>query len=111
MQPRDILDLALQYVKVSGEGQMKVLLMVCEWAKVMHPEAIARKLEHMIENYDTIWKIEVGRTCYTIKETGDIVETTYLDNEYFRKVRKMGNLTLTKKEAEERVEERMNRTV
>ena len=106
MHRDDILDLAREYTRISGDGQMKVMLMVCEWSKVMSMEAIERRLRHMINDHQSVWTLQEGNRSCIIKETGEIIETEYKDNEYFKAVRDMGNLTLTKEEAEELVIER-----
>lgn len=102
-----ILDLAIEYARKSGEGQLKVCSMVSEQVKVMGAKKVEEELVRKIKECKTIWTLEEGDTCFIIKETGEVIETIYIDNKYFRNVRRMGNLKLTYQEAHKEVVDRM----
>lgn len=103
---QNILKLALEYAKVSGEGQMQVCSKVCEWTKTMTITEIEQRLKRMIKTYKTVWNLHNGDQCYIIKENGDIIETRFEDNDYFRNVRVYGNLAVTYKQAQKVLEQR-----
>lgn len=95
-----LLQLAMEYSRVSGEGQMKVCSKICEWAKTLDIGEIEELLKRMIKTYKTVWNLHNEERCYIIKENGEIIETRYEDNEYFRNVRVYGNLAVTYKQAQ-----------
>lgn len=95
-----ILELALEYAKVSNQGQMQVCSKVCEWTKTMSIAEIEQRLKRMIKTYKSVWNLHTGDRCYIIKENGKIIETRFDDNDYFRGVRVYGNLAVSQKQAE-----------
>lgn len=99
---QELLELAKEYGRISSVGQIRALTLLIEMSSLPVKE-VKRVFQELIQNTHTVWTLKEGDECYIIKETGDIIKVGYLDNDYFHKVRNMGNLTLTRKEAIERV--------
>lgn len=101
-----VFELAREYAHKSRCGRINVFIQMSEWAKTMTVQEIEDKLQGMSDSVRTVWTLKEPEVCYIIKETGEIIETTYIDNDYFHAVRKMGNLAVTRERAERIVAER-----
>ncbi len=56
-----ILELALEYAKVSNQGQMRVCSKVCEWTKTMSIAEIEQRLKG---SGCSVWNYQQGEKVY-----------------------------------------------